>query len=213
MAARKAKKAGGNEAGIRAQTVVAPVDETSVRVRVKGTSTYASQYVRMRYDAAGDGPRSLGWSAPESSPRSLLTGQLDTLRRRSREQARNNPLCASILHALTSNVVGTGMRPLIADPDLQRLWRAWSGECDAHGSLDFGGLQALAFGEMVEAGECLARLRPRRPEDGLSVPLQLQLLEPEQLPSGVPAEAPLDRTINGVEFDVLERRQIGRAHV
>ena len=50
------------------------------------------------------------------------------------------------------------------------------------GQTDFYGLQALACRAMLEGGECLIRLRPRRPEDGLAVPLQLQLLEPEHLP-------------------------------
>ncbi len=36
--------------------------------------------------------------------------------------------------------------------------------------------------EMFVAGECFVRLRPRRAEDGLLVPLQLQLLQSEMLP-------------------------------
>ncbi len=34
---------------------------------------------------------------------------------------------------------------------------------------------------MIEGGECFVRLRNRKPEDGLCVPLQLQVLESEHL--------------------------------
>ena len=82
---------------------------------------------------------------------------------------------------------------------VQALWRDWVEEADAAGQTDFYGLQALACRAMLEGGECLIRLRPRRPEDGLSVPLQLQLLERSicrsrstpicPLPEGLPAQA------------------------
>ena len=36
--------------------------------------------------------------------------------------------------------------------------------------------------EVMEAGECFVRFRPRAPKEGLAVPLQLQLIEAEQLP-------------------------------
>ncbi|MDB0530064.1 phage portal protein, partial [Ralstonia solanacearum] len=87
----------------------------------------------------------------------------------------------------------------------------WTEEADAAGQTDFYGLQALACRAMLEGGECLIRLRPRRPEDGLSVPLQLQLLEAEHLPMTLNvdlpptagASGPGNVVRSGIEFDNL----------
>jgi len=112
-----------------------------------------------------------------------------------------------------ANAVGTGIKPqsLAADEtfkaDVQALWRDWTEEADAAGQTDFYGLQALACRAMLEGGECLIRLRPRRPEDGLVVPLQLQLLEPEHLPITLNTELPSGNVVrSGIEFDALGRR-------
>ena len=66
--------------------------------------------------------------------------------------------------------------------ELQRLWLAWTDEADAEGLTDFYGLQRRAAREVFLAGEVFVRIRPRRVEDGLTVPLQLQMLPSEMLP-------------------------------
>ncbi|MBM3749284.1 MAG: phage portal protein, partial [Acidobacteria bacterium] len=72
---------------------------------------------------------------------------------------------------------------------------------------DFYGLQALACRSVAESGECLARLRPRLPKDGLSVPLQLQLLEAEHLPTSENRRLESGNYIRaGIEFDRIGRR-------
>jgi lambda family phage portal protein len=61
--------------------------------------------------------------------------------------------------------------------------------------------------EMFVAGECFVRLRPRRAEDGLLVPLQLQLLQSEMLPfDKMETAANGNRIRCGIEFDLLGRR-------
>ncbi|MDB0529939.1 phage portal protein, partial [Ralstonia solanacearum] len=83
----------------------------------------------------------------------------------------------------------------------------WTAEADAAGQTDFYGLQALACRAMLEGGECLIRLRPRREEDGLAVPLQLQLLEAEHLPMTLNVDLPSGNVVrSGIEFDNLGRR-------
>jgi lambda family phage portal protein len=110
--------------------------------------------------------------------------------------------------------VGDGIKPssLIEDPALrdqvQRLWLAWTDEADADGLTDFYGLQAMVAREMFVAGECFVRLRPRRAEDGLLVPIQLQLLQSEMLPfEKTEAAANGNRIRCGIEFDAIGRRQ------
>ena len=82
---------------------------------------------------------------------------------------------------------------LIEEPELkaqvQRLWLDWTDEADAEGFTDFYGLQRRATPEVFLAGEVFLRFRPRRPEDGLTVPLQVQMIPSKMLPlSFSPAE-------------------------
>ncbi|OQX35374.1 MAG: phage portal protein [Oceanospirillales bacterium LUC14_002_19_P2] len=171
------------------------------------------QAVNLAYTSAGRGRRSQGWSAPQSGPNNALTGNMGTLINRSRAAIRNDPWAASGLEKLVSNIVGTGIKPKSEATDdsvrrdLQQLFLDWTDESDADGQLDFYGQQSLAARAMLEAGECFIRLRPRRPEDGLSVPLQLQLLEAEFVPWDYNDDLKNGHAIRaGIELDQLGRR-------
>jgi lambda family phage portal protein len=146
-------------------------------------------------------------------PADALADTLDQLRAKSRDQVRRNAWAAAGLEAFVANAVGTGIKPqsLIDDAELrkqiQALWWEWSDEADSAGLTNFYGLQALACRAMLEGGECFIRMRPRRPEDGMSVPLQLQLLESEHVPTTLNTLADNGNTIRaGIEFDRLGRR-------
>ncbi len=132
---------------------------------------------------------------------------------RSRELVVTNGYAANACEAFAANLVGDGIKPssLIGDADLrdqvQKLWLAWTDEADADGLTDFYGLQAMVAREMFVAGECFVRLRPRRAEDGLLVPLQLQLLQSEMLPFEKTEVDPNGNRIRcGIEFDLIGRR-------
>jgi capsid protein len=139
------------------------------------------------YDAAGTGRRLQTWVPTTDSANAILFQDAALLRSRSRDMARKNAYAANGIEAIVANAVGTGIKPQskIGESDLrqqiQSLWLEWTDEADASSLTDFYGLQALICRAMVEGGECLVRLRVRRPEDGLSVPLQLQTLEAEHL--------------------------------
>lgn len=137
----------------------------------------------------------------------------DVLRARSRDLVRNNPYANNATTSFAAHAIGAGIKPssLIEDADLkdriQRLWLAWTDEADADGLTDFYGLQSIAARAVFEAGECFFRLRPRRPSDGLVVPLQLQMLPSEQLPFTHSETLPNgNEVIFGIEFDRLGRR-------
>jgi capsid protein len=116
------------------------------------------------------------WGTSTAGPDTALYGSLTTLRSRSRQLVRNDPNAAGGIDILVANLVGTGITPrwLFDEADLkaeiQELWEDWVQEADADGLLNFYGLQALASRALIEAGEVMVRFRPRRPEDGLSVP-------------------------------------------
>ena len=132
---------------------------------------------------------------------------------RARWLVRNNGYAANAIESWAGNVVGDGIKPssLIADAGLkvqvQRLWLDWTDESDAEGFTDFYGQQRRAAREVFIAGEVFLRFRPRRPEDGLTVPLQLQMIPAEMLPLTRTEQVPGGNTIRqGIEFDRIGRR-------
>ena len=170
--------------------------------------------VRARLEGAMSQRRLRGWLPPLENINSLVASGGPRLLARSRELVVTNGYAANACEAFASNLVGDGIKPssLIEDPALrdrvQRLWLAWTDEADADGLADFYGLQAMVAREMFVAGECFVRLRPRRAEDGLLVPIQLQLLQSEMLPFDATQTAPNGNRIRcGIEFDAIRRRQ------
>ena len=165
------------------------------------------------HEAAGRGRRSLAWLPANPGAVAALLATHTDLRAKSRDLVRRNAWAQAGIEAFVANAVGTGIKPQSLAPDerfktqVQALWRDWCEEADAAGLTDFYGLQALACRAMLEGGECLIRLRPRRPEDGLTVPLQIQLLEPEHLPITLNQDLPSGNQVRaGIEFDGLGRR-------
>lgn len=184
----------------------------SPRGSVPGTAGQgAALTVQARYDAAGQGRRMRGWSAPSSGPNRAITG-LPTIRNRSRDASRNEWAGASGARVWTTNLVGVGIlpRPRTKDAALKArlvaLWDDWTKFADADGVLDFYGLQTLATRSWVVSGEVFIRLRPRRLEDGLPVPLQIQLLESDMVPM-LDQDLPNGNRIrSGIEFNRIGRR-------
>ena len=169
--------------------------------------------MRARLEGAMSRRRLRGWNPPLENINALVASGGPRLLARSRELVVTNGYAANACEAFAANLVGDGIKPssLIGDADLrdrvQRLWLAWTDEADADGLTDFYGLQAMVAREMFVAGECFVRLRPRRAEDGLPVPLQLQLLQSEMLPFEKTETAANGNRIRcGIEFDAIGRR-------
>lgn len=165
------------------------------------------------FDASRMGRRLRGWVAERRNINSLLASGGDRLRARARQLCRENAYAANAQEAFVTAAVGAGIKPsplyLPADTKkaVVKAFLHWTDECDADGLTDFYGLQALAARSMFEAGECFIRFRPRRPQDGLSVPLQLQLLEAEHLPLTHNETLPSGNVVRaGIEFNAIGRR-------
>lgn len=132
---------------------------------------------------------------------------------RARFLIRNNGYASNAVESWAGNAVGTGIKPssAIADATLkdkvQRMWLRWTDESDTEGLTDFYGQQRRAARELFISGEVFFRIRLRLPEDGLSVPLQLQMLPSEMLPLGHNETlANGNRIRQGIEFDRIGRR-------
>ena len=170
----------------------------------RARARHALQLTRS-YEGAKTGRRTGGWSTNGTSANAEIGPALSTLRNRSRSLARDNPYAAKAMTAWVANIVGTGIIAKFSAG--QDLWDKWIKECDADGQFDFYGLIALIERARFESGEVLIRLRWRRPEDGLTVPLQLQVLEPDYLASFKNERLANGGWIfNGIEFDALGKR-------
>ena len=165
------------------------------------------------FNAASVVKRFARWITTPADLNTILSSEGEELRRRSRNLCRNNPHAANAIDSFVGNCVGTGIKPQSLHPDpamrqnLQEWWLRWTDEADSAGLTDYYGLQSLACRGVMEAGEVLLRIRPRRLEDGLTAPLQLQILEAEHLPLSETKSLPNGFYVrNGIEFDGIGRR-------
>lgn len=175
------------------------------------TST-GSTTPRSVYEAGAMTRRTATWRAPSSSPNTSMLMSLGTIRDRSRQAIRNDGFAKGAIDELVSNLIGTGIQPLSKADDatfrsqVQALWLRWTDESDADGQLDWYGQQTQAARAWLEAGEVFIRLRDRLPTDGLSVPLQLQVIEPELCPHSLFTTTPGGNKVRaGKEFDAIGR--------
>lgn len=163
------------------------------------------------FNSTGAGRATAGWNPGSDAINALVAAGGDALCRQSRDLDRRNPWAHNGVESFVSNAIGTGIVPRWKDAEARRklepAWLRWTDESDASGLSDFYGQQSLAARTALVAGECLARLRWRRKEDGLTVPLQIQLLEPEHLPLTKSQDLGEGRRIRwGIEFDPIGRR-------
>lgn len=170
------------------------------------------------FDAAGSGRRLSTWQPPRgTSMASIVRSDLRDLRDRSRDAVRKSLYASAAKQSWVGNVVGTGISlssMVEGDTDLQQaikaLWEEWTDEADAEGVSDLYGMQRTVASALFEAGEIFVRFRPRRLGDGLSVPLQLQLIESEQVPLEKNEVLPSGNIVRmGIEFDrVIQSRRV-----
>lgn len=165
----------------------------------------AHEIRRAGYEGAKPGGR-ISWSAGNNSANAEISSALSRLRARSRDLVRNNPHAARAISSLAGNAIGTGFMLKLPKPAAP-YWKAWTEYCDADGQLDYYGLQNLIGRTVFESGECLVRHRLRPPEDGLEIPLQLQVMEPDYLDEAKSGSLANGGWIwGGIEFDALGRR-------
>lgn len=179
------------------------------RARARAATAHLQKFA---YEGARDTRRTEGWIAADTSANAEIGVALSNLRKRSRDLVRNNSYAARAIGEIVGHAIGTGItaQARTENPELSKLinraWEPWTEECDADGQLDFYGLQDLVGRTVFESGECLLRYRMRRPGDGLAVPLQLQVLEPDFLDLSKTEKLKTGYIIQGVEFDQVGRR-------
>lgn len=146
-----------------------------------------------------------------TGPTSTTVVNATVARKRSRHAVLTNPYAKRAIDVLVSNIVGSGHKMVSRAPDkvfkkqVEDLWKKWCSEVDPAGKLNFAAFEALAFRSMLEGGDSFVRMRVRRPEDGLSVPLQLQVFESEQVPVQKNEAKGPNNIIAGIEFNPVGR--------
>ena len=165
------------------------------------------------FDATSGQRRLKGFVTSRAHVNLLIAASGPEMNARARWLVRNNGYAANAIESWAANTVGDGISPnsSIAQASrkdaVQRLWLAWTDDADAEGLTDFYGLQRRAAREVFMTGEVFLRFRPRRPEDGLVVPLQVQMLPSEMLPLAHNAMDGNGNVIRqGIEFDRVGRR-------
>lgn len=168
---------------------------------------------RFDYEGAKSGRHHAGWHRPSTSANTEIGPALARLRDSSRDLYRNNPLARKAIKEIETKTVGTGLIPqsraknLRTREKLDTSFEKWSQECDASGRLNYFGLQSLACKTIIEGGEALIRFRDRLPKDGLTIPLQVQLMEGDYLDLSKTQVTATGFILQGVDFDKLERRR------
>lgn len=181
------------------------------------------------FKSATMGRRTVNIGISQRSASSLALSDGPILTGRARKAAMDNPLAATGITAFIAETIGTGIRPHSMHSDaatrrlLEKEFALWVPQASASRRIgadgkpdslqDFFCLQSLICRNLVEAGEAFARFRPRLAVDmaptGLRVPLQLELIEPEQLPfwktTGDGMQAG-NLIRGGIEFDQIHQR-------
>jgi len=172
-----------------------------------------ARLVARHFESASSGRRTDGWSRRGTDANAAASGALSYLRAQARDLVRNNPWARHGLRRIVTTTVGWGIRPKATGRDAERiaeLWKRWAEttQCDAAGRLTFYGLQRLVMRTVVESGEVIIRRRLRRPIDGLAIPMQLEVLEPDYIDTGkngIPG-AQGGRIDRGIEFNGIGQR-------
>ncbi|MDH1429104.1 phage portal protein [Comamonas aquatica] len=167
----------------------------------------ARQLLQRAYEGAN---QSDGWRPrrPGASANTDHAGDARTLRTRARALSQNVPYIARGLASHTANIIGTGIIPKWLGPEAKvyaELWKVWGAQADADGVLDIYGLEDLAHLTAQRDGEALVRIRQRRKEDGLAVPVQFQVLEIDWLDDSRNGRIDGFDVIQGKAYDALGR--------
>ena len=165
-----------------------------------------------QYNAASRTRRQLrSWNPPSSGPNQALQG-LQTIRNRWRDSERNDWAGESSSQKWATTLIGIGITPrfkrIKSDTrrqEISDLFDDFSAQSDAHHVLNIFGQQTLVVRTWFGGGEAFARRRYRRLNDGLRVPVQVELLEADMVPlldadqwPGLPTG---NKIRDGIEYD------------
>jgi len=141
-----------------------------------------------KYEGASKSDRLKLWNPTDSSANEEIKGGAVSLRQRARELRRNNAYAHRAIQVITTNVVGTGIKPVFKIKNkalkdfFETSWKEWaesSKDCDFDNFQNLQGLQAQVMDAVAESGEVF--ILRKRQNRSRSIPLKLQVLEADFL--------------------------------
>lgn len=147
------------------------------------------------YEAAAETRRTAGWRTDQRGPNTEVGYSLGKIRARARDLSTNNSWGNKAVRAWTTRVVGPGILPKpmkmgVNKRDSEIAMGTWLDHAetpgiDPAGEFSAYGVQSMTMREMVDAGEGLIVRRwlsdGQQRAQGVSVPYQVQCLEPDYL--------------------------------
>lgn len=173
----------------------------------------AAVKVLAHYDAAGTGRRTRSWKAVGDDA-DAAARRRDRIAYVSRDMIRNTPFAGRAQQVIVNNTIGDGIIPSVHGRSerlrirgLQLIQSHFdTTDIDARGLQNLYGLQRLVMSSVVESGECLV-IRRRRPAAGLTLPFQIEVLEPDFLDTSREGTGENGGLIKeGIEYDAEMRR-------
>ena len=139
------------------------------------------------YEAAQKNRRTSHWKTSRGSADAEIEPTLESLRNVSRMMVRNNPYAFNAIDTLTSNVIGSGIRPNIKSSNekvaaiVKAAWKKFedSTEADFDGDSTIYGLQEMIARTLFESGECLVIKRKMPSSEKSFLPIRYQVVEPD----------------------------------
>lgn len=160
----------------------------------------------LAYEGVRSERRQGGWNTSGTSGNAEIGPRLGKLRDNGRDFTRNNPYGRRAPRDFAKRVVGTGIGGRAAtgyesiDAVINERWAQFSRRCMSDRRIVLGAAQKLMVSSAFTSGDVLIRRWVRRPEDGLAVPLQLQILESDYLDHSKTQSTPTGYIIQGVDF-------------
>lgn len=164
------------------------------------------------YDAAKKGRRTDGWYRPGTSANAEVVPAMRLLMASGRELVRNNPHATKAVNDTSADLVGTGIVPQAfggskrQNEQAESAWNWFVDSSDWEGIDDYYGQQILTARTLLESGGGLLRYHPCRSDAGLTVPLQVQVLEPDFIDTSKYGANGDNDIINGIEFNRQGKR-------
>lgn len=133
-----------------------------------------------------------------------------TMRGKARSLYQNVSFIKRGINGKVNYLIGTGITSYCTSPNgtdkkVDTVLSNWADECDADSQHNLFSLEYAAWRAVEIDGEVLIRLRPRRREDSLSIPLQIQLLEIDWLDTAKNGPNGNNVIISGIEYDPIGR--------
>ena len=153
-----------------------------------------------------------GWNPQGTAGNAENGPSLARLRDNARDLGRNNAYAKRALREWAKKLVGYGITPqadtgndVLNERIDGELWPSFVARCCSDQRTNYYAEQKRIARAGFESGECLIRFWMRRPEDGLRVPMQIQVLESDYIDTGKTETLKDGYIIQGIEFDMIGR--------